>query len=111
MKLQQIRGPFSANGTYTFAETDAKYVHIGIQLPKSAPIGTVVRNGINQAALADRIKSVDIEINGHGFAINESGTLEFDGELFEGQVKLTFKKALPAETIIDILYSSINEDE
>lgn len=111
MKLEQIKGPFSANDTKTFAETDAQYVHVGVQMPKASPIGTVVRNGSNEAAMTEGVKSADIEINGHGFAVNETGILEFDGELSDGQVKVTFKKALPAETIIDILYSSINEDE
>lgn len=94
MKLLQYVGPFVAGDTISVpAQISYKYVHIGIQIPERQPIAYVKEAPV----------SVDIEINGEMYRINEKGILEFDN-LAEIAWEIRFLQNVPMETIIDIAY-------
>lgn len=95
MKLLQYVGPFVVGDTISVpAQINYKYVHIGIQIPERQPI----------AYIKDSPVSVDIEINGEMYRINEKGILEFDN-LAEIAWEIRFLQNVPMETIIDIAYT------
>lgn len=102
MKLLQLTGPFSAGQTINIpAQQNCTYVHIGIQIPRERQpiaywkerISTANQKGLHP----------DLVINDVEYIISEAGILEFDG-LAELTWNIEFKRDLPMETIIDIVY-------
>lgn len=99
MELVQYKGPFSSGDEI---KTDVRYdyavVHIGIQIPQRQPISTW-----KSAEYAP-----DLTINGHQYAVNANGVLEFDG-ISAISFSVKFNKDLPPETIMDVIYKSTEE--
>lgn len=96
MKLVQYIGPFQSGEQLTIpTQTGYSYVQIGIQIPFRQPVSLIT----------DGPLSIDMEINGVGYRINDSCILEFD-ELNEISIDITFMRDLPWETIIDVMYDA-----
>lgn len=109
MDVIQYVGPFRRGQTLNVpAAIGKKYVHIGIQIPKMAPIGiaatvvsddgTITKTGKWRESKA----SVQLSLNGTQIQMNRRGILEFD-LLSEIEWKIQFQQDLPHETIIDIV--------
>lgn len=111
MELVQYKGPFAAGSRLTVpAQFGYTYVHIGIELPKSQPIGvpeTILSNNNKTTTSTGRYRAVrstaKLEINGTEYQINANDILEFD-DLAEVEWNIRFLSNLPAETIIDIVW-------
>jgi hypothetical protein len=116
MKVEQIKGPFSANATKTFGATDNRtYKHLGIQIPKRQPIAYNSYRALSEGKASSPVPKhsetlsglldVDIETtnSAYSYKINEKNCLEFDGNL-GNEVKITFLRDMPPETIIDLIY-------
>lgn len=110
MELRQIHGPFQANETVRIApQTGYSYVHIGIQVPKSQPIGipaTQVSDDGKKTTLTGEYREsypyIKVEINGDLYQISDTGILEFDS-LSEAECNVRFLSYMPPETIIDVV--------
>lgn len=106
MQLIQYKGPFTAGESFTVpAQYDYTYVHIGIQFPNIQPI----------AYITDGATTADVEIGEMDggtvpYRINETGILEFDG-LAQNSWRIRFLKDIPMEGIIDITYTTTNEEK
>jgi hypothetical protein len=128
MKVEQIKGPFSAGAYKMFGGTDGRiYTHIGIQVPKRQPLGYTTFRAIDEGLSSDSIpelvepivpsKYCDVTIifgsesdskSSYDYKISEKGILEFDGSFTNG-ITVKFLRALPPETIIDIAYKEEGE--
>lgn len=111
MDLIQYKGPFLRSQVITVpADPDYKYVHIGIQVPKTQPIAIPVtevsENGKETTIIENEWRPFRedpiVQINGMDYQLNSNDILEFDG-ISEVTWRIVFKKNLPAESIIDIV--------
>lgn len=94
MKLIQYTGPFRAGETINVpAEIDCTYTHIGIQIPHREPMINLMNKSI----------PLDLQINGMGYRINDTGILEFT-ETSALSFTIKFLKDMPMETTVDISY-------
>lgn len=117
MRLVQKKGPFSAGASFTAGGTSAnEFVHIGIQLPQCQPLSTNYGNkrmydSVDKSNTYETVykqavsPDVRITVNNSisNFYINETGILEFDGQVGTA-VTVKFLKDMPAETVIDLVY-------
>lgn len=116
MKAEQIKGPFSAGVTKTFGAVDGRtYKHLGIQIPKRQPITYSSYRALSEGKAASPVPAhseslsslLDITIEtintSYSYKISEKNCLEFDSDL-GNEVKITFLRDMPPETIIDLIY-------
>lgn len=100
MKLVQLKGPFTVGQVITVpAQYDYNYVQVGVQTPQN--------NGHIQYLNTKKLVP-DLKINNQSYFINYNDILEFD-EISEIEMRITFNKSLPADTIIDIAYKVLDE--
>lgn len=102
MKLVQKKGPFSAGSAFKVGGGSAnEYVHIGIQIPKRAPVESEKKE-----------LSPDIKITTNSgistFCISKRDILEFDTNVGT-VVTINILRDLPQETIIDLVYKTLGE--
>lgn len=109
MDLKQFIGPFKRGQRLTVpAEIGSTYIHIGIQIPKMAPIGiaaTVVNDDgtiTKTGEWRESREKIQLTVNGVNLQIHRRGILEFD-LLGEIEWNIVFQQDLPHETIIDIV--------
>lgn len=110
MVVTQYKGPFKSGSRINVeAQHGYTWVHIGIQIPKSQPIGipeTELSNDDKTTTETGNYREshsiLKLLINGHTYQINANGILEFDG-LSEVDWTIQFLDSLPADTIIDIV--------
>lgn len=107
MKIKQYKGPFPSSYKLQNLDADSKtqYVHIGINIPYSQPLNYDERENL---ANIYGLRIVQDNSNGSNFRINDNNILEFDG-IANSSLTITTKRALPRETIIDIICKDIEE--
>lgn len=99
MKLIQYTGPFNAGEQLNIpTQIGYTYVQIGIQVPFRQPISLIT----------DGPLSIDMNINGVGYRINDNCILEFDG-IDKISINIEFVKNMPWGTIIDVMYDAQSE--
>lgn len=110
MKMTQIVGPIKKGvvTTISLRDNNCTFVHIGLHIPKQWPVKDLKKKDsspwIQVLGTSPKRKTDE-----HEYLLNEHNVLEFDG-VEEEEFKIKALRDLPPETVIDVVYTTL-EDE
>lgn len=103
MIVVQKKGPFKNGQAIEAGKIDGMYIsHFGIQLPRKRAIDFEYDTYQPDLSISNGGSSVEI-------SVNAAGVLEVDG-IHESHLTIKFKRDVPADTLLDFVYTS-EEDE
>ncbi len=112
MKMTQIVGPIK-KGTVTtispLGDNNCTFVHIGLHIPKQWPVKDLKKKHSSPWLQVLDSSSRPGTTDEHKYLLNEHNVLEFDG-VEEKTFTIEALCDLPPETVIDIVYTTL-EDE
>lgn len=104
MIVVQKKGPFKNEQVVKADKIDGMYIsHFGVQLPRKRAIDFETKVAYKpDLSISNGDKSVNI-------SVNSAGVLEVDG-IHESHLEIKFKRDVPADTLLDFVYTSEEDD-